>query len=328
MFYKIMTRFFAVLFIASAVIYACVLHYVDHGMRNLRTCGGYEHNLPDHWAFNKTASLIHYHPLAPQFSLQDWQIPHYEKIQVKSRYEQLPLSAYWIEVDKKAPVILVIHGIQPNCKTHVEPLMAAAMVSQGGFNVLLLDMEGYGDSAAADRYLHGARRHAQDVLGAIDWLQDQGFTLNRMGLLGISLGGTTASQVFALTPEIPALWLDSSYFNVMLQFKDEASFHRSPRFFAYFTLLALWQITGEWYDVSIKTAIDHAGDRTIFLTHGTQDYRIRIDHFYQAIAYAKAQGKYLKYLEFKDSDHVDALFLHPAIYQKALLGYLRSVFNG
>ena len=78
-----------------------------------------------------------------------------------------------------------------------------------GFQVLMLDMRGHGQSEAGG-HTFGARERL-DVLGAWDWLRAQGFEAGMIGLLGVSMGAAASIGALALEPEIRAVIADGGY---------------------------------------------------------------------------------------------------------------------
>jgi len=78
-----------------------------------------------------------------------------------------------------------------------------------GFSVLLFDLRGHGDSEGSRFSLGQFER--LDVASAIDYVSSRGFAENRIALLGISLGASTAIQELLLHPKVGAVIADSSY---------------------------------------------------------------------------------------------------------------------
>ena len=85
----------------------------------------------------------------------------------------------------------------------------AGRLQARGFQVLMLDMRGHGQSEAGG-HTFGARERL-DVLGAWDWLRAQGFEAGMIGLLGVSMGAAASIGALALEPEIRAVIADGGY---------------------------------------------------------------------------------------------------------------------
>ncbi len=58
-----------------------------------------------------------------------------------------------------------------------------------GFDVLLFDLRGHGQSDPSRLYL--GRRERNDIRAVMDWAESEGFTHDRIGWLGYSMGGST-----------------------------------------------------------------------------------------------------------------------------------------
>jgi fermentation-respiration switch protein FrsA (DUF1100 family) len=84
--------------------------------------------------------------------------------------------------------------------------LAASLVN-AGLSVLMIDLRGHGSSSAT-RLTYGTRERF-DVLGAVDWLHQQGHT--RIGVLSASMGAAAALMAAAEEPAIAALVADSAF---------------------------------------------------------------------------------------------------------------------
>jgi pimeloyl-ACP methyl ester carboxylesterase len=85
----------------------------------------------------------------------------------------------------------------------------------------MIDLRGHGQSQSA-RMTYGVNE-ADDVLGAIDWLVQQGFQRQHIGLFGASMGGASAigaisQDLLSTQKSIGALVTDSTYadFNAVM----------------------------------------------------------------------------------------------------------------
>jgi hypothetical protein len=78
-----------------------------------------------------------------------------------------------------------------------------------GFGVLLLDLHGYSVSDTMYLTLDVCERH--DVLGAADWLLNQGYAPGQIGVFNALIGEMVALGTMREKPVIRALVVDSSF---------------------------------------------------------------------------------------------------------------------
>src|SRR5207247_5020959 len=90
-------------------------------------------------------------------------------------------------------------------------------IVEAGISVLRIDLRGHGSSSAARLSYGAAERH--DVLGAVDWLLERGYDAGRIGVLGASMGASTALLACAEETAIGALVADSPFadFGTMIE---------------------------------------------------------------------------------------------------------------
>jgi pimeloyl-ACP methyl ester carboxylesterase len=146
--------------------------------------------------------------------------------QFHPRAGQLKLSGWFLEGALKKRAILMVHG-KDCCRgqeLNTDTFALAHRFLESGFSVFMIDLRGHGQSQSA-RMTFGVNE-ANDVLGAIDWLLQQGFERQHIGLFGASMGGASAIRALSadwLTRKnsIGALVTDSTYadFNAMMTLK-------------------------------------------------------------------------------------------------------------
>ncbi len=117
------------------------------------------------------------------------------------------LFGWWMRVGRRAPTVVILHGVKKN---RTDVLRAALVLRRAGFNVLIFDGRGHGDSEG--RYVTYGFYERRDVESAIDWLvKEKRINRNRVGLAGESMGAAIALQVAAHNPWIRAVWADSPF---------------------------------------------------------------------------------------------------------------------
>ncbi|MEC8882758.1 MAG: alpha/beta fold hydrolase [Pseudomonadota bacterium] len=284
-------------------------------------------NRPESWKLpsRDTASTEeHPHGKFPFLEIDKWQFDNYKEVTFPSRSSNVKIHAWYTEVDKHRPVIIITHGIRPACKNNHEILLASAMLIQSGFNVVNIDLQNHGQSSKVSRFITYGQKEYLDILGAYDWLKEQGYTNNQIGLMGMSLGAVTSAIAFSEEPDIKAVWLDSPYSDFNTMFCYELKSKNLPCFFKYGVRLLAKIFIGTSPD-TIKTtaAISTKNERHIFLTHGKKDKRIPFIHAEKFISTAQKKNVEIETWFIDDTKHLDAILTYPYLYKK----YLTEFFN-
>ena len=117
------------------------------------------------------------------------------------------LFGWWMSAGRRAATVVVLHGVKKN---RTDVLRAALALRRAGFNVLLFDGRGHGDSEG--RFVTYGFYERRDVESAIDWLvKEKRINRKRVGLAGESMGAAIAIQVAAHNQWIKAVWADSPF---------------------------------------------------------------------------------------------------------------------
>jgi pimeloyl-ACP methyl ester carboxylesterase len=110
------------------------------------------------------------------------------------------LSAWWTPSSNGAAVVL-LHGAGEN---RAAPLPQATVLADAGYGVLLLDARGHGRSGG--RGMDFGWYGDGDVRAAVDFVARQdGVAPDRIGLLGLSMGGEEALGAAAAEPRVRAV---------------------------------------------------------------------------------------------------------------------------
>lgn len=118
----------------------------------------------------------------------------------------VPLSGWFVGRSARAPSIILVPGFQAD---RVSMLPYARFLHTAGFNVLLYDSRGTGESGGM--FSLGIRE-VNDVRGAVAYLDHrQGLRDHHYGLLGVSLGAGVGIVAAAHLPAIKAVVADSAY---------------------------------------------------------------------------------------------------------------------
>ena len=150
-----------------------------------------------------------------------------------------------------------------------------------GFDVLLFDLRGHGQSDPSRLYL--GRRERGDIRAVMDWAESEGFTNDRIGWLGYSMGGSTLLMEAARNPRIQVAVIDSPYGDLPKLLETQLSKHSGlPKWFNPGILLAARFIYGVRTDdlIPIRSAKSW-GQRPLLLIHGESDTTVPVGQAYE-----------------------------------------------
>jgi len=93
------------------------------------------------------------------------------------------IAGWWLNQGGNSPVVLLLHSIRADRSSM---LSRAKLLVGHGFSVLLIDLQGHGETPGAAITL--GWRESADVQAALGWLKTAA-PLRRIGVIGCSLGG-------------------------------------------------------------------------------------------------------------------------------------------
>ena len=210
----------------------------------------------------------------------------YQELRIPARTDKLEIAAWYIPSDENRRVIILVHG-RDNSRTNgfIDLFVPfAAKLHKAGFSVMMIDLRGHGQSADS-RYSFGIKER-RDVLGAVDWLEQQGFQPGKIGVLGYSLGAGSVIGAASEEQDIGAVWLDSAYADIRpVLMGSWTKLTGAPQLFAYPTEWMVRLLYG--YDIAAARPIDEIGKiapRPIFMAHCQEDNLIPISHLDRLLA--------------------------------------------
>ena len=204
----------------------------------------------------------------------------YQDVEFPARGEALNLVGWYLPRDGASKAVVLVHGRDANRRTAMVGTFVelAEALNQAGYAVLLFDLRGHGESGGETRYTFGVTER-RDVLGAVDWLLQQGFAPGSIAVLGTSMGGASATGATAAEPAIGALILDSTLSDlkplIQQKFVEESG-------------LPLWFVPGVMLMTRILYGYDLAGvrpvdelpsvaPRPVLIIHCTEDEMVPLE---------------------------------------------------
>jgi pimeloyl-ACP methyl ester carboxylesterase len=222
------------------------------------------------------------------------------------------LRGWYLPTPDRRRLIILVHGMW---SSWLEMAALGRDLHARGYDVLLFDLRGHGQSDASRLTL--GRRERADLRAVLKWAAAEGFTRDRVGWLGYSMGASTLLLEAAQNPEIQVVVMDSPYGDLPELLRSQLSRHsRLPNWFNPGILAAANWLFGVRTDelVPIKAATAW-GDRPLLLIHGESDSIVPVR---QARRIAEAAGTSCKTLTLPGVEHVQA-------YQTDPLGYVARI---
>lgn len=258
----------------------------------------------------------------PGFDAAPYYMPAPEVVTIPSRGGRVPLSGWFVRSGvEDAPAVVVVHG-HTACKRDTTVLLPAGMLHRQGYDVLLIDLRDHGDSGGDDGRYAGGTDEYLDVLGGWDWLRDQGYAPERIGLAGISLGAATVLIAAGEEPAVAAVWADSSYAAIRVAVRAELARNGYPAVLEAGGLLMARLLAGTDLEArSPLQAVTELDGRPLAIVHGELDSRLSVDYGRELAAAAEAHGSPVEAWFVPGAEHVAAMFIHADEYERRLVAF-------
>jgi uncharacterized protein len=180
----------------------------------------------------------------------------------------LTLRGWYCPTPKHRRLIVLIHGMGGS---RDEMARIGRDLHAEGYDVLLFDLRGHGRSDPSRLYMGGRER--ADVRAVLDWATRKGYSVDRVGWLGYSMGASTLLMEAAQNARIKAVVLDSPFGDLPELLDRQLTQHSHlPRLFNPGILTAARLAYGVRTDnlVPIRSARQW-GHRPMLLIHGEAD---------------------------------------------------------
>jgi uncharacterized protein len=217
---------------------------------------------------------------------------------------------------------IVVHGKDSNRvagENRTAEKIADFLIADG-FDVLLFDLRGHGDSDG-DRFSLGYLER-RDVAAAIDYVTGRGVPDGRIALIGISMGAGTVLQTLLLHPNVGAVVADSAYADARTLIGENLEHVAGvPGWFTpgvmFFSNVA-FGLDGD--QVRPVDVVRIHPDRPIFFIHCDADELIAMHHPRELLAASASKGSQLWIAT--GCQHAWAFNHYAVEYQARLIGFL------
>jgi uncharacterized protein len=180
----------------------------------------------------------------------------------------LTLRGWYCPTPKRRRLIVLVHGMGGS---RDEMARIGHDLHEVGYDVLLFDTRGHGVSDESRLYMGGRERG--DLRAVLDWANQQGYSSDRVGWLGWSMGASTLLMEAAQNSRIKAVVLDSPFGNLPELLDRQLTRHSHlPKLFNPGILAAARLAFGVRTDnlIPIRSALQW-GARPMLLIHGEAD---------------------------------------------------------
>jgi pimeloyl-ACP methyl ester carboxylesterase len=226
----------------------------------------------------------------------------------------------WFIPSSNGAVIVTVHDAGKNRATVLDE---ASLLAAHGYGLLMIDLEGFGDSsgrANAFGWL-GAR----DVHAATAYLKRRGdVDPERIGGLGLSMGGEVLLQAAGESTDLKAIVSEGSTGRTRNDFDEVAGFDK-------YTMASFWTVaetamrvmTGEPAPPPLKDLVQQIGPRKVLLLAGNLEEEQRLMGMYRDLGRPS-----FEMWSIPEARHVGAFDLHPREYETRVLAFFDAALLG
>lgn len=149
----------------------------------------------------------------------------YQDVSFVSRIDRVNLKGWFIPGDGDSALIIVHGGFQPRVDPTINTLSLTHDLVAKGYNILLFDLRGRGESAGKGLSLSDMDR---DIGGAVDFLKDREYPASKIGVVGYC-SGAAGVCFFASQETVGAVVLDGCFTSVRDMVSNQATVRGIPQ---------------------------------------------------------------------------------------------------
>ena len=247
-------------------------------------------------------------PLAVSAEATAWSVKTEDGVTLRGWYHPTP---------ERRQLVVIVHGLWSSWD---EMAGLGRDLHERGYDVLLFDLRGHGQSDPSRVFM--GRRERSDLRAVLKWAESGGFSADRIGWVGFSMGASTLLMEAAQNSRIRVAVLDSAFGNLPELLDGQLSQHSHlPRWFNPGILAAARLAYGVRTDdlIPIRSAKSW-GSRPLLLIHGEADMTVPVR---QARLLASAAGPTCRTVVLPGIDHVKAYESDPENYVSAVDAFFR-----
>lgn len=230
--------------------------------------------------------------------------------------------AAWYFPSRNGAAVVVCHGLGVN---RGEVMDFARFLCRAGYGALLFDFRAHGESEG--EIISLGYYEALDVIGAAEFLKTRpDVEPEKIGLIGVSLGGSAAVLAAAQYTDLRAVVVDSTFTSVTALVRRQfRNFINLP---AWFAPLIVWagqrQLKVKVSLIQPVAAIARISPRPLLVIHGSADELIDVENGLELYRAAR-EPKELWIVH--DSPHAQGIVTHGDEYVRRVVGFFDRAFQ-
>ncbi len=197
--------------------------------------------------------------------------------------------------------LIALHGIADNRQQWLAP---AVDLQRRGFGSLLLDLRAHGESGG--RHVTFGHREVADVAAALDYLEQRGdVDVNRVGVVGLSLGGIVAIMAAASLPALRAVATEAAFPDLLVDLRHAFRHYTGLPPFPLANLTVIWgqMLTGTRLSrLRAIEVVDRIAPRPIFIISDLADSIVPEPRASEELFARAKEPK--EFWQLPDTDHV------------------------
>ncbi len=203
---------------------------------------------------------------------------NYEDVSFPAAGDGLMLRGWYITAKKSDRCIIMTHGGEYH---RADPTIGMLEIAKGlvghGYNVLMFDLRGHGESG--DGRMLAGYYERRDLQGAIAYVKGRGILPQHIGLLGFSVGAAASLLAAAEDEELAAVVTDSCWADPMdLIERQMVKRRHMPGFLTPVLLRIAKAAYGVDFDeVKPLATVGRIAPRPIFFIHGESDDTVPVE---------------------------------------------------
>jgi len=234
----------------------------------------------------------------------------YEDVSFTSRDDNVVLRGWYIPSQRDTVIIIVHGGYQNRIDDNVDTLSLARDLVKKGYDLLLFDLRGRGESEGEGSILSNGER---DIGGAVDYLESRGYFLKNICIIGFCSGAAMAC-LFASQNNIGALVLDGCFANAHDAFVGQLVLTGIPEFIVRFFRPGISLMRGIIYNDDPVNPVDVIADVPcpILFIHEENDVVVTSEEMHHLFRVSSNPAN--EFWEVSDADHSQSYKTSPAAY--------------